>query len=63
MPMKFEYDPKGDIFTYYMCSFGALVLVPVTIYKWSSSGISKEQIRLNKLRDRHGNSKWFAAKV
>jgi translocation protein SEC63 len=62
MPMKFEYDPKGDIFTYYMCSFGALVLVPVTIYKWSSSGISKEQIRLNKLRDRHGNSKWFAAK-
>ena len=28
MPMQFEYDPKGDIFTYYIISFGALILTP-----------------------------------
>ena len=87
MPMQFEYDPKGDVFTYFIISFGALILTPgtgfskisqvfdsiladkiwnlktVTVYKWSSSGVSKEQVRLNKLRDRHGNSRWFSAKV
>lgn len=59
MPMQFDYDEIGDMFTYFMISFGALVLTPVTFYKWSSSGISKEQTRLKGLRDRHGNSKWF----
>ena len=37
MPMKFEYDPKGDIFTYYMCSFGALVLVPGKLMKYHNA--------------------------
>lgn len=62
MPMQFEYDPKGDVFTYFIMSFGALILTPVTFYKWSSSGVSKEQTRLNSLRDRHGKSRWFSSK-
>ena len=28
MPMQFEYDPKGDVFTYFIISFGALILTP-----------------------------------
>ena len=28
MPMQFEYDPKGDVFTYFIMSFGALILTP-----------------------------------
>jgi len=62
MPMQFDYDEIGDMFTYFMISFGALILTPVTIYKWSSGAVSKEQSRLNKLRDRHGKSKWFTKK-
>ena len=28
MPMQFDYDEIGDMFTYFMISFGALILTP-----------------------------------
>jgi len=37
MAMQFEYDEKGGTFYYFLLSFMALVLVPVTYYLWPRS--------------------------
>merc|ERR1712176_635267 len=60
--MKFDYDPKGDIFSYFMVSFGVLILTPITIKKWKSERNQKEEENLENLRPIHGKSRWFSAK-
>lgn len=62
MPMKFDYDERGDIFAYFVVSFGALILTPITIYKWKGDYDKKEEARLEELRPVHGRSRWFTAK-
>ena len=32
MPMQFDYDEIGDMFTYFMISFGALILTPGMVH-------------------------------
>ena len=44
MPMQFDYDEIGDMFTYFMISFGALILTPgmVQLYGfWENSFFEK----------------------
>ena len=37
MGMQFEYDEKGGTFYYFLLSFLALILLPVTFYLWPRS--------------------------
>ena len=46
MPMQFDYDEIGDMFTYFMISFGALILTPgmVQFYGFSKIFFLKNSI-------------------
>lgn len=48
MAMQFEYDEKGGTFYYFLLSFMALVLVPVTYYFWPRSEKKDESRQLVK---------------
>lgn len=60
--MNFDYDEKGDIFAYFVASFGALFLVPLTIIKWRGDKDADAEKRIERLRPMHGSSRWFKEK-
>jgi len=62
MPMKFDYDEKGDIFAYFIVSFGALILTPLTLSKWKGDRDQAQEEKLDKQRSVHGGARWFKSK-
>lgn len=58
--MNLEY--AGDFFAYFVVSIGALILTPITVTKWQGGRNAKEEQRLEKLREKHGESRWFKLK-
>ena len=58
MAQQFEYDEKGSTFLYFLLSFFAIVLIPITYLVWPKS-LKDEERRLHNLSDIHGKSKWY----
>lgn len=50
------------MFSYFIVSFGVLLLTPFTVFKWKSERDQSEETKLEALRTTHSKSRWFAAK-
>nr|XP_002126467.1 translocation protein SEC63 homolog [Ciona intestinalis] len=58
MSQQFAYDEKGSTFLYFILSFFAMLLIPLTYLFWPK-GVKDEEKRLRTLCPIHGKSKWY----
>ena len=58
MGQQFIYDEKGSTFLYFLLSFFAMLLIPITYLIWPKS-LKDEEKRLQSLCHIHGKSKWY----
>jgi len=58
MGQQFIYDEKGSTFLYFLLSFFAMILIPITYLIWPKS-LKDEEKRLQSLCHIHGKSKWY----
>uniref|UniRef100_H2YM46 J domain-containing protein n=1 Tax=Ciona savignyi TaxID=51511 RepID=H2YM46_CIOSA len=58
MSQQFAYDEKGSTFLYFLLSFFAMLLIPLTYLFWPK-GVKDEEKRLRSLCSIHGKSKWY----
>ena len=58
MGQQFIYDEKGSTFLYFLLSFFAMLLIPITYLIWPKSSKDEEK-RIQNLCHIHGKSKWY----
>nr|CAB3265944.1 translocation protein SEC63 homolog [Phallusia mammillata] len=61
MAQQFSYDEKGSTFLYFLLSFFAMILIPLTYLMWPKT-LKEEEKQIRNQRDIHGKSKWYKKK-